>query len=121
MFFALLLFADLVLVPSGPLTIAYFVVLGLASTLTSAAQSKLVILSLSESEAGHGMGLFHSLNFISGAFSAGLLATLFVDDHFNMTTGSWTLALTVCAGLISLNIASLAIDARCRREDVPVS
>ncbi len=114
-FICILLFSDVFLPPSGYLTLAFYTIVGFAGTLTSAAQSKMVILALSKNESGHGMGFYHSLTFISGAFSSGLIGSLFVDEHANMTRDTWTTVLVICAGFILLNIASLTINLRNRR------
>ena len=107
---ALFLFSDRIVAVSGTVAIAFYVAVGLASTLISAAQSKMVILSMRKSEVGHGMSFYHFITFTSGAFAVGLLTSQFLNQDVGLTPESWRLAMALCGGLVMLNILSLLID-----------
>lgn len=108
---ALLMLSGIVIPVSNATTIAFYSTFGLALAFVSTAQSRMAIMALTEEETGRGMSLYHFLNFTSGAFSAGLFASLFIDKtDAHLFEQSWSLITIGCTMLTVLGIVSLAVD-----------
>lgn len=92
--------------------ISYYILFAISASLNSPAQFKLLAISIDKTEFGQGMGFYHFMQFVAGAFAAGIIGKTFVNQSSQISINSWKNAILICLALTAFRILILGFDIR---------